>query len=66
MYRMFTNAAIVLLSLVLVLSVADAHIDRAGVHRRHDLVGRDTNGSTSLTKRQSYDNAKFTWYPVGL
>ena len=55
-----------LLFTVLVPFVAGAHIDRASVHRRHDLVGKEANAATTLTKRQSYDNAKLTWYPVGL
>ena len=59
-YRMLSRA---LLFTVLVPFVAGAHIDRASVHRRH---GKKAVAATILTKRQSYDNAKLTWYPVGL
>ncbi|KAI0713094.1 hypothetical protein C8Q72DRAFT_208967 [Fomitopsis betulina] len=46
--------------------VAGAHIDRARVHRQH--VGSEANATSTaaLARRQSYDNARFTWYKVGL
>lgn len=63
---MLANAAKVFLSLMLIPLAAGAHIDRARVHQ-HNLVGRrEANATTSLERRQSYDNAKFTWYTVGL
>ncbi|PCH38608.1 hypothetical protein WOLCODRAFT_65340 [Wolfiporia cocos MD-104 SS10] len=35
-------------------------------HRRHDSVARRAPGDVALNKRQSYSNARFTYYVVGL
>lgn len=61
-----TLRAITLLS-VLAPIVSAAHIKRTDLHRRHDEIAHNAPNTThTLEKRQSYTNARMTYYADGL
>ena len=61
-----TLRAIALLS-VLAPLVPAAHIKRTDLHRRHDELAHSSPNTThTLEKRQSYTNARMTYYADGL
>lgn len=44
-----------------------AHIKRTDLHRRHDELAHSSPNTThTLEKRQSYSNARMTYYTDGL
>ncbi|KZT03488.1 uncharacterized protein LAESUDRAFT_729065 [Laetiporus sulphureus 93-53] len=64
--RSSTLLGYILASLVVPL-VAAGHLNRFNLHRRHDALARNaTSGLTNLAKRQSFSDARFTYYAVGL
>lgn len=58
--------AVALLSILAPLASA-AHIKRTDLHRRHDEIAHGSPNTThTLEKRQSYSNARMTYYADGL